>query len=303
MKGILLAGGSGRRLGPLAAGTSKQLLPVYDKPLVYYPLSALITAGVRDVLLITSPGDAHAHRRLLGDGSAFGIAITHRVQTQPRGVADALVLAADFVGSAPVVLALGDNVMHAPDLATRLRHLAGPDTGGPAGAAVLACWVADPRPFGVVELDGRGRPVALVEKPPRPRSHWAVPGLYAYDGDAVAVARELRPSARGELEITDVNRTYLRAGRLRVDPLPRGTTWLDAGTPDALLEAALSVRAVEQHHGLKVGAPEEAAWRAGLLADEDLRRRAEVLAPSAYGRYLQELVERRRTTVSARAAA
>ena len=287
MRGIILAGGSGTRLHPITLGVSKQLVPVYDKPMVYYPLSTLILAGIQDVLVITTPHDAEQFRRLLGDGSQFGISISYTVQEQPNGLAQAFVLGADFVGSESAALVLGDNIFYGQGLGSQLTRFESID-----GAAVFAYRVADPTSYGVVDFDAEGRALSLEEKPSNPRSSYAVPGLYFYDNDVVAIARDLRPSARGEYEITDVNRTYLEQGRLQVEVLPRGTAWLDTGTFDSLLEASEFVRTVEARQGLKVGAPEEVAWRRGFLSDDDLRARAEALVKSGYGSYLLGLLER-----------
>ena len=286
MRGIILAGGSGTRLNPITLGTSKQLVPVYDKPMIYYPLSTLIAAGIRDVLVITTPHDAESFTRLLGDGSQFGIAITYAVQAEPNGLAQAFVLGADFVGSDTVSLVLGDNIFYGPGLGTRLQRFADID-----GGAVFAYWVAEPRAYGVVEFTADGRAVSLEEKPEHPASNYAVPGLYFYDNDVLAIAADLQPSARGEYEITDVNRAYLAAGKLQVEVLPRGTAWLDTGTFDSLLDAGSFVRTVEQRQGLKIGAPEEVAWRRGFLTDDELRARAEKLVKSGYGTYLLRLLE------------
>ena len=286
MKGIILAGGSGTRLNPITLGTSKQLVPVYDKPMIYYPLSTLMLAGIQDVLVITTPHDAPSFHRLLGDGSQLGVNITYTVQHEPNGLAQAFVLGADHIGSDPAALVLGDNIFYGPGMGTQLRRHVDPD-----GGAVFAYHVSNPSAYGVVEFDADFTALSIEEKPAKPKSNYAVPGLYFYDNDVVAIARDLEPSARGEYEITDVNRAYLRAGRLKVEVLPRGTAWLDTGTFDSLADATSFVRTVEARQGMKIGAPEEVAWRMGFIDDEGLRRRAEPLVKSGYGAYLLGLLE------------
>jgi len=287
MRGIILAGGSGTRLHPITMGVSKQLLPVYDKPLVYYPLSTLIMAGVRDILVITTPADAPSFTRLLGDGSAFGVNLRYAEQPSPDGLAQAFVIGADHIGNDTVMLALGDNVFYGPGLGTSLRRFQ-----NVRGGAIFAYWVANPSAYGVVEFSDDGTPLSLEEKPATPKSHYAVPGLYFYDNDVIEIARSLRKSARGEYEITEVNQTYLNRGQLSVEVLPRGTAWLDTGTFDSLLDASDYVRTIERRQGLKIGVPEEIAWRAGFLDDDQLAARAKDLLKSGYGSYLLELLDR-----------
>ncbi|MFC9786929.1 glucose-1-phosphate thymidylyltransferase RfbA [Rhodococcus sp. NPDC127528] len=286
MRGIILAGGTGSRLHPITLGVSKQLVPVYDKPMIYYPLSTLMLAGIRDILVITTPEDAEHFHRLLGDGSQFGVDIDYRVQPSPNGLAQAFVIGADHIGSDSAALVLGDNIFYGPGLGTRLTRFQ-----GLTGGAVFAYQVSDPSAYGVIEFDRDGRAVSLEEKPKKPRSQFAVPGLYFYDNDVVSIARGLTPSARGEYEITDINRTYLEAGTLHVEVLPRGTAWLDTGTFDSLLDASNYVRTIEQRQGLKIGVPEEIAWRHGFITDDELRERAEHLVKSGYGNYLLGLLE------------
>jgi glucose-1-phosphate thymidylyltransferase len=286
MRGIILAGGTGSRLHPVTRAVSKQLLPVYDKPMVYYPLSTLILAGVTDVLVITTPHDAAQFEHLLGDGSQFGISITYAVQPSPDGLAQAFIIGKDHIGSEPAALVLGDNIFYGAGLGTQLAKFTDID-----GAVIFGYRVADPEAFGVVEFGQSGLAVSLEEKPAVPKSHYAVPGLYFYGNDVVELAGELKPSARGELEITDLNRLYLEAGRLRVEVLERGVAWLDTGTFDSLGEAGEFIRTVQKRQGLSIGCPEEAAWRKGLLSDEGLRLQAEAYAKSGYGDYLLGLLE------------
>lgn len=288
MKGIVLAGGAGSRLHPITRGVSKQLVPVYDKPMVYYPLSTVMLAGIREILVITTPEDADAFRRLLGDGSQYGLDIGYAVQPEPDGLARAFVLGAEHIGTDSAALVLGDNIFHGPGLGTRLHRFHELD-----GAAVFAYLVSDPSAYGVIEF-ADGRAVSIEEKPKLPRSNYAIPGLYFYDNDVIEIARSLRPSARGEYEITDINRTYLEQGRLHVDVLERGTAWLDTGTFDSLLDAANYVRTIEERQGLKIGVLEEVAWRMGFIDDEQLCRLAGPLVRSGYGTYLLELLDRGR---------
>jgi glucose-1-phosphate thymidylyltransferase len=286
MRGIILAGGTGSRLHPITVGTSKQLLPVYDKPMIYYPLSTLMLAGIRDVLIITTPTDAAAYSRLLRDGAQFGISITYAVQPVPDGLAQAFILGRDHIGTQSVALMLGDNIFYGPGLGTRLGRFSEVD-----GGTIFAYRVSDPGRYGVVEFDDRQRAVSLEEKPKCPRSEYAVPGLYFYDNTVVDIASGLQPSDRGEYEITDVNRAYLEMGKLSVEVLPRGTAWLDTGTFDSLLQASNYIHTIEERQGLKIGVPEEAAWRRGFISDDELRERAELQYKSGYGHYLLGLLD------------
>lgn len=286
MRGIILAGGSGTRLHPITVGTSKQLLPVFDKPMVYYPLSTLILTGIRDVLVITTPTDAEAFSRLLGDGSQFGISISYAVQPNPDGLARAFTIGKTHIGADSVALVLGDNIFYGTGLGTQLSRFSDIHGGG-----IFAYRVSDPTAYGVVEFDSRGHAICLEEKPKNPRSNYAVPGLYFYDNDVIDIAASLRPSDRGEYEITDVNQAYLERDALSVEVLRRGTAWLDTGTFDSLLDAGNYVRTIERREGLKIGVPEEVAWRRGFINDDQLRERAERLIKSGYGAYLLDLLD------------
>lgn len=290
MKGIVLAGGSGTRLHPATLAVSKQLLPVFDKPMVYYPLSVLMLAGIREIMVISTPHDMPLFQRLLGDGSAWGIRLEYTVQERPDGIARALTLSEDFLAGQPSALVLGDNLFHGHDLEERLKEARLATAG--LGATVFAYRVADPERYGVVEFDAGNKALTIEEKPTRPRSDWAVTGLYFYDGRAASIARGLKPSPRGELEITDLNRAYLDEGTLRVTQLGRGYAWLDTGTHDSLLEAGEFVRAIEKRTGQKIAAPEEVAWRMGFIDSEQLRILAAPLRKSGYGSYLESLLTR-----------
>lgn len=289
MKGIILAGGTGSRLRPITYAVSKQLVPVYDKPMIYYPLSTLMLAGIDDILIITTEHDVEQFRRLLGDGSQFGISLSFVVQDHPNGLAEAFILGAEHIGDDSVALILGDNIFYGAGLGTQLRRFHEVD-----GGAIFAYWVAHPEAYGVVDFDEHGQALSLAEKPANPASHYAVPGLYFYDNSVIEIARGLEPSARGELEITDINNAYLRQGKLAVEVLPRGTAWLDTGTVDLLMAAGDFVRTIEQRQGLKIGCPEEVAWRMGYLDDEGLIAAAKRQQSSGYGDYLLEILERER---------
>nr|WP_312162076.1 glucose-1-phosphate thymidylyltransferase RfbA [Brevundimonas diminuta] len=302
MKGIILAGGAGSRLHPMTTAVSKQLMPVYDKPLIYYPLSTLMSAGVREILIITTPRDQAAFESQLGDGSRWGLELSFVVQDEPRGLADAYRLGADFAAGGPSALILGDNIFYGHGAGELFAGAARSLRAGEAGAVVFAYGVADPRRYGVIELDAAGRPLSIEEKPVSPRSRWAVTGLYFYDGRAPDIAADLRPSARGELEITDLNRAYLERGLLSVERLGRGFAWLDTGTPDSLLDAAAFVRTLEQRQGFKIACPEEIAWRMGWIDDAQLSRLARSFGGGDYGRYLQELDREDRLAVESGAS-
>lgn len=286
MRGIILAGGSGTRLHPLTLAASKQLLPVYDKPMIYYPLSTLMLAGIQDILIITTEHDATVFHRLLGDGSQFGVNLSYKIQPQPNGLAQAFVLGAEHIGNDSAALILGDNIFYGPGMGTRLRRNTDPD-----GGAIFAYHVNDPERYGVVEFDENYRVLSIEEKPQHPKSNYAVPGMYFYDNEVIEIAKNITPSARGEYEITDVNKAYLQAGKLTVELLPRGTAWLDTGTFDSLADATSFVKTVEARQGLKVGCPEEVGWRMGFLSKDDLQYRAENLRKSGYGEYLLSLIE------------
>jgi glucose-1-phosphate thymidylyltransferase len=285
MKGIILAGGSGTRLYPLTIAVSKQLMPVYDKPMVYYPLSTLMLAGINEILIITTPEDQPAFKKLLGDGSQIGCKFEYVIQPKPEGLAQAFILGADFIGSDPVALVLGDNIFYGSGMGTLLRKKANPD-----GAVVFAYQVHDPERYGVVEFDKEFKVLSIEEKPENPKSNYAVPGLYFYDNDVVAIAKAIKPSHRGELEITDVNRVYLEKGKLDVGVLDRGTAWLDTGTFDSLIEAGEFIEVIEKRQGLKIGCIEEIAYRNSWINDEQMEKLSKIYMKSGYGAYLQKLI-------------
>lgn len=285
MKGIILAGGSGTRLYPLTIAVSKQLMPVYDKPMIYYPLSTLLLAGIREILIITTPEDQAGFKRLLGDGSQIGCRFEYVVQPSPDGLAQAFILGADFIGNDPVALILGDNIFYGSGMGTFLRTKTNPE-----GAVVFAYQVQDPERYGVVEFDKNLKAISIEEKPVQPKSNYAVPGLYFYDNNVVAIAKAIKPSPRGELEITDVNRTYLEQGKLEVGVLDRGTAWLDTGTFDSLIEAGEFIHVIEKRQGMKIGCIEEIAYRNGWISDAEMEQLAAKFLKSGYGVYLKKLI-------------
>ncbi len=287
MKGIILAGGSGTRLAPMTSVVSKQLLPIYDKPMIYYPLSVLMMAGIRDILIISTPRDLPLIKDLLGDGSKLGITLQYKVQENPQGIAQAFTLGADFIGADSVCLILGDNLFYGHKLIECLQEA----LEQPAGATVFAYHVSDPERYGVVNLDGKGKAISIEEKPKNPTSPWAVTGIYVYDKNVVDIARKLKPSARGELEITDVNLAYLKQGALRVEKLGRGVAWLDTGTPEAMLDAATFIRTIEARQGLKIACLEEVALRKGTITLDQATKLAEVYKGNAYGQYLAQVIK------------
>jgi glucose-1-phosphate thymidylyltransferase len=286
-KGIILAGGSGSRLHPMTLAASKQLMPVYDKPMIYYPLATLMQAGIRDILIITTPEDAPMFEKLLGDGSSWGIRLSYAQQPKPEGLAQAFLIGEDFIGDSRVCLILGDNIFYGHQIEETLRSAVNQESG----ASVFAYYVTDPERYGVVQLDADNNAIDLEEKPAKPKSHYAVTGLYMYDNDVIDIAKNIKPSARGELEITDVNKVYLERKSLKVELFERGTAWLDTGTVQSLLDAAVFIRVLEERQGLKIGCPEEIAYRQGFIDRAQLAELAKTLEKSGYGAYLQQLLE------------
>ena len=287
MKGILLAGGLGTRLYPATRSISKQLLPIYDKPMIYYPLSTLMLAGIREILIITTPHEQALFKQLLGDGTQWGIKLSYAVQNAPSGIAEAFIIGEAFIGDQPVCLMLGDNILYGEGLSEKLETAA----KRTHGATIFGYYVSDPKRYGVIRFDAKGKPADIIEKPSSPVSHYAVIGLYFYDHQVVEIAKSLRPSARGELEITDINRHYLQQGALNVEQLGRGTAWLDTGTHQSMLDAANFIYVLEKRQGLKIGSPEEVAWRRGLISQDRFKQLAAMQLKSGYGEYLMDLIE------------
>ena len=286
MKGIILAGGSGTRLYPITLAISKQLIPIYDKPMIYYPLNTLIGAGIREILIISTPEDLPRFEKLLGNGEQIGCSFTYKVQENPRGLADAFIVGSDFIGNDKVAMILGDNIFYGSQMGEKLKQYTDPD-----GGVVFGYRVSDPERYGVVEFDDDNKVVSIEEKPEHPKSNYAIPGLYFFDNDVVEIARNVKPSARGEIEITEIHNAYLRAGKLKVAPLDRGTAWLDTGTLASMNQASQFVQVIEERQGLKIGCIEETAWKQGFISTDQLRTLAEPLKKSGYGKYLLELIQ------------